>query len=64
MALAIPPAVALSRFLRSELYGIQPTDPVSIGVAALLLSGISLMAAYVPARRAASADPLEVLRDE
>lgn len=63
-ALAIPPAVALGRFLRSELYGIQPTDPVSIGVAALLLSGISLVAAYVPARRAASADPLRVLREE
>jgi len=64
MALALPLAIALSRFVRSELYGIQPDDPISMATAALLLSAISLVAGFVPARRAASADPLEVLRYE
>ena len=64
IALAIPLTLALSRFVKSELYGIQPTDPISIGAAALLLSAVSLVAGFVPARRAASTDLLEVLRDE
>jgi len=64
IVLALPLTFALSRLVRSELYGIKPTDPISIAAAVLLLSGISLVAGFVPARRAASADPLEVLRDE
>jgi ABC-type lipoprotein release transport system permease subunit len=54
----------LARLIRSELYGIQPTDPLSITTTALLLSAIALLAGFVPARRAASADPLHVLRYE
>jgi predicted permease len=64
IALALPLVLALSRFVRTELYGIQPMDPISIVIAAQLLSSISLTAGFVPAWRAASADPLEVLRDE
>ena len=64
MGVAVPLALALARLVQSELYGIKPTDPVSITVAALLLSGIALLAGFVPAQRAASADPLRVLRYE
>ncbi len=64
MTLGLPLALTLSRFVKSELYGVQPADPISIAAAALLLSTISLAAGFVPARRAASADPLQVLRDE
>jgi ABC-type antimicrobial peptide transport system permease subunit len=64
IALALPLTLALSRVVGSELYGIEPTDPISIAAAVLLLSGVSLVAGFVPARRAASADPLRVLRDE
>jgi putative ABC transport system permease protein len=64
IAIAVPLALGLARLIRSELYGIEPTDPISIGVAALLLSAIALLAGFVPARRAAIADPLKVLRYE
>jgi putative ABC transport system permease protein len=64
IAVAIPLALALSRFIGSALYGIAPTDPISIAMAALLLAGVAMLAGFVPARRAASADPLDVLRYE
>ena len=64
VAVAVPLALGLARLIRSELYGIQPADPLSIGAAVSLLSAIALLAAFVPARRAASADPLSVLRYE
>jgi ABC-type antimicrobial peptide transport system permease subunit len=64
IAVAIPLALALSRFIGSQLYGIKPTDPISIATAALLLAGIAMLAGFLPARRAASADPLRVLRYE
>jgi putative ABC transport system permease protein len=64
IAVALPLAFGLARLNRSELYGIQPTDPLSITTTALLLSAIALLAGFVPARRAASADPLHVLRYE
>ena len=64
IAVAVPLALGLARFIQSQLYGIKPADPTSIAAAALLLSGIALLAGFVPARRAASADPLQVLRYE
>jgi predicted permease len=64
IAVAVPLALALARFIGSELYGIKPTDPISIAAAALLLAGIAMLAGFVPARRAASADPLDILRYE
>ena len=64
IAVAIPLALALSRFIGSQLYGVEATDPLSIATAALLLTGIAMLAGFIPARRAASADPLDVLRYE
>ena len=64
ITVAVPLALALSRFIGGELYGIKATDPISIATAALLLAGIAMLAGFVPARRAASADPLRVLRYE
>ena len=64
IAVGLPLALALSRFIGSQLYGIEPTDPISIAIAALLLAGIAMLAGFIPARRAAAADPLDVLRYE
>ncbi|MGA8595188.1 MAG: ABC transporter permease, partial [Bryobacteraceae bacterium] len=64
IAVAVPLSLGLARFVQSELYGIQPTDPASIAIAAVVLSAIAMLAGFVPARRAASADPLHVLRYE
>jgi predicted permease len=63
-AVAIPLAVGLARLVQSELFNIKSNDAMSIVAAALLLGGIAMLADFVPARRAASADPLRVLRYE
>ena len=62
--IGLPCAVALSRMVRAQLYGVEPTDLLSMSLATVLLLGVALAAAYVPARRAAKHDPVHVLRVE
>ncbi|PYJ97969.1 MAG: multidrug ABC transporter substrate-binding protein, partial [Verrucomicrobia bacterium] len=64
IAIGIVVALAASRVISSLLYGLKPTDPVSITVAALLMAGAAVLAGYTPARRAAKVDPMEALRYE
>jgi predicted permease len=47
-----------------QLYGVAAMDPITIGSAAVCLLGIALLAAYLPAKRAAALEPLQALRDE
>ncbi len=54
----------LTRFLEAMLFGITPTDPVTFASVTVALLGVSLLATYVPARRAAGTDPMEALRQE
>jgi putative ABC transport system permease protein len=64
IAIAIPIYVALASYMRSQLYGIEPTDPFYIGAAGLFLLAIGLFAGYIPSRRALRVDPIRVLRYE
>lgn len=57
-------ALALTRLLTSLLYGVQPRDPTTLGVTALFVLSISLLACYVPARRATKVDAVVALRAE
>ena len=62
--IAIPAAIVLSRFVRAQLYGIAPADPLSMFLAALALVTVALLAGYIPANRATQVDPLAALRYE
>jgi len=64
LALGLPAALALSRFLRSQLYGVPPYDPLTFVVVAALVAAAALTASYLPARRATRIDPVEILRHE
>jgi len=57
-------ALATSRLLSSLLFGVSPTDPIALGVACLVLLVVAAAAAYLPARRATSIDPVQALRSD
>jgi ABC-type lipoprotein release transport system permease subunit len=57
-------ALALTRLMASILFEVKPTDPVTFGGVAVLLCAIALLASYIPARRAASVEPMQALRSE
>jgi predicted permease len=62
VALGLIGAVAGTRVLARELYGVSPLDPVVLGGTAALLTLVALAASWLPARRATRADPASVLR--
>jgi ABC-type antimicrobial peptide transport system permease subunit len=64
IALGVPAALSLSRFVRSQLYGISPADPLTMSVAAATLALVALSAGYIPARRASRVEPVLALRCE
>ncbi|HVS66313.1 MAG TPA: ADOP family duplicated permease [Thermoanaerobaculia bacterium] len=57
-------ALLLAPVIRSQLYGVEPTDPVSHGVVVLVLLAVAALASWVPARRATRVPPTEALRTE
>jgi putative ABC transport system permease protein len=64
LAIGIVTAVALTRFLRAELFAISAMDPVTYAVTPLVLLSVAALAAFVPARRATRVDPAIALRWE
>jgi ABC-type antimicrobial peptide transport system permease subunit len=64
LAVGVPSALALGRFVATQLYGIKGTDPWIAAASTLLLTIVAIMAGLIPARRASRIDPILALRYE
>jgi hypothetical protein len=64
LLLGVGISIATGRFVASMLYGLTPDDPSALTIAAVLLILVSIVAGYIPARRATRIDPIECLRSE
>ena len=63
LALGVVGMLALTRAMRGLLYGVQPLDPIVIGLVAIILTTVAAVATLVPARRAAAVSPMAALVD-
>jgi ABC-type antimicrobial peptide transport system permease subunit len=57
-------ALWLTRQVQSQLYGLTPTDPLTLAAAMLVLALVAIGSGYLPARRATAIDPIVALRTE
>jgi predicted permease len=64
IAAGLGAALLLTRFLNSMLFGLRPTDPLTLASAALLLMAVAMLAGWTPARRASLIQPVQALRHE
>jgi ABC-type antimicrobial peptide transport system permease subunit len=62
--LGLPVALAAGRLVANQLYGLKPSDPLTLFTAVGLLVAVASLAAYLPARRATKVDPVVALRYE
>ena len=64
LAAGLVGAMVLTRFVRTMLFGVSPSDPVTFGAISAALAAVAFLACYIPARRATRVDPLVALRNE
>ena len=64
LIIGVPVALVGARFIASWLFGMSPTDPITLISAAVVLTVVGLLAGYLPARRASRVNPLRALRYE
>ncbi|HEX5602095.1 MAG TPA: FtsX-like permease family protein, partial [Pyrinomonadaceae bacterium] len=64
LILGVPAALLGARLISTQLFGLSPTDPLTIAGAAFVLAVVAMLAGYLPARRASRVNPLSALRYE
>jgi predicted permease len=64
LAIGIPVAIAVSKLIATELFGLKTSDPITLLLASLVTAGIAALAGFLPARRASRVDPITALRYE
>jgi predicted permease len=64
LIVGVPTALALAQLIKSQLYGVAPTDPLTLIAGTVLLFSVAALAAWLPARRATRVDPMIALRAE
>jgi ABC-type antimicrobial peptide transport system permease subunit len=64
LILGIPAALLGAHLISTQLFGLSPTDPLTLVGAAVVLSVVAMLAGYLPARRASRVNPLNALRYE
>jgi predicted permease len=64
IAIGVPSSVLAARWVASQLFGVAPGDPIALAAAGMILTAVALVAGVLPARRAATTDPLQALRYE
>jgi predicted permease len=64
VALGLPLSLAAARFVRQQLFGLRADDPLTYSIALAAIISVAVMSAWLPARRAASVNPVDALRSE
>jgi ABC-type antimicrobial peptide transport system permease subunit len=64
VALGLAGAYAVTRLIQAQLFGVQPTDLLTMAAASLGIAAVTALAGYIPARRATGIDPMSALRWE
>lgn len=64
VAVGLIAAAFLTRLMSALLFGVDPADPITYGIVSVVLVIVTLLASYLPSRRAARVDPVEALRAE
>jgi putative ABC transport system permease protein len=64
LAIGLAGSFAVTRLLQSLLFGVSATDPLTLAVVGTILASVAIFASYLPAKRAATIDPMVALRYE